>query len=65
MSTSVSVFERVAAREITPERGAELLMSERDSMPKKPGWMPRWMYVAGVVTVAVLFAPLMNNRDRS
>jgi hypothetical protein len=65
VTTSVAVFEKVAARELSPEAGAELLMKERDPMPKKPGWMPRWIYVAGVVVAAVLLAPILSNRDRA
>lgn len=64
MTTSVSVFEKVAAREMSPAVGAELLMKERDSMPRKPGWMPRWVWVVGVVIVAVVLAPVINNRDQ-
>lgn len=66
MTTSSSmVFEKVAAREMTPEEGADLLMRERDPMPRKPGWMPRWMYVTVVVAVALVLAPVINNRDRA
>jgi hypothetical protein len=65
VTTSVAVFEKVAARELSPEAGAELLMKERDPMPKKPGWMPRWIYVSGVVVAAVLLAPILSNRDRA
>lgn len=65
MTTSVAVFEKVAARELSPEAGAEMLMKERDPMPKKPDWMPRWVYIAAVVAGTLLLAPILNNRDRA
>jgi hypothetical protein len=27
--------------------------------------MPRWVYVAGVVAIALVLAPVINNRDRA
>jgi hypothetical protein len=62
-ATTVSVFQRVASRELTPEVGASLIMAERKKQWQKPEGMPRWLWVAGVVLFAVIFAPLMSSRN--
>jgi hypothetical protein len=63
----VSVFDRVAAGEITPERGAEevILAKKRGRAwpPRKPIWLPMWLYTIVVVVCAVAFAPFISARD--
>ena len=56
------VFRRVAKREITPELGAALIVQERERErvwpPTQPRWMPRWLYVLGIMLVSAAIAPL-------
>jgi hypothetical protein len=62
---SLDVYDKVAARELTPEEGAEILMQARQRRPpKKPTWMPFWLYAVGVMVGAIVLAPFLSSRDR-
>jgi hypothetical protein len=64
--SSVEVFDRIDSGEITPEEGAKLLTPSDERMLRKPAWLPKWLYVAGVIIIAAVFAPVMGvTRDRS
>jgi hypothetical protein len=64
-TTSTDIFRKVADRQMTPEEGAEALMHARQKRPaRKPEWMPRWLFVVGVVVLSVVFAPIINSNDR-
>lgn len=63
MSTT-TIFDKVAARELTPEEGARLLTDTKRSFPQRPAWMPKWAYVPLVVVAYVVFAPVLSNRDQ-
>jgi hypothetical protein len=55
---STSVFDRVARREISAARGAQLL-AEADRQKrerKRPGWAPAWAWGAAVATVAFVLS---------
>lgn len=64
MATTMDVFRSVARREITSDQGADQLvdLEAKQSTPSKPAWMPRWVYVAGVVVGVVLLAPFTRDQ---
>jgi hypothetical protein len=64
MATTMDVFHSVARREISSAQGADRLveLEAKQTTPKKPSWMPRWMYVVGIVLVVVLLSPFARDQ---
>lgn len=64
--SSVDVFERVRTGQITAGQGADLLAASRakQARPSKPAWMPRPIYVVGMLLLA-LFLPRLVGRNSS
>lgn len=62
--SSTDVFERVRKGEITPAQGAALLEQARvrTFRPGKPAWMPRLVYVCGLVVLALVIPNLLSSR---
>lgn len=65
MSTTMTIYRRVASGDLTPEQGADMMMPEKPSLIRRPLWMPKPLYVVLVVTGAVLLAPLLQSRERT
>ena len=61
---TMAVFQKVSSGALTPEDGADILLAPRGQMLSRPSWMPRWAYVASVVVIAALFAPILGSRNR-
>lgn len=64
-SSSVAVYDRVASGELTPEQGAQLLVSRHSTPLSKPSWMPRWAWIGGVVLLAIVFAPIFAPKNNN
>lgn len=62
--TSMAVYEKVASGEISPERGAAILLQEQGTPSWKPIWLPRWAFVVLVVLFSVVLAPIISVDDR-
>lgn len=67
---SLEIYDRVAAREITPEQGAQLLMRAREVEDRarrlrwKPNWMPVVMFAILVVIVGGLITSLVGGNTK-
>lgn len=57
----ISIYEDVAAGQMTSQQGAEALVSRARLAPRNPTWMPRWLYIGGVLVVALLLAPVLSS----
>ena len=57
-SGSIQVFEDVAARKLSPEEGAALLLAEdkRRADRYRPAWAPLWLWHWAGASLAVLAA---------
>ena len=65
--TSMTIYQKVAAGELSPDEGADALMAKRASTtwsPKQPTWMPRWLYLVALVLGYIVLAPILSSRDK-
>ena len=60
--TTMTVFERVARGEMSPEEGAQRLMPKKRDWWTRPAWMPRPLFVVCTVIGAVVLAPILFGR---
>jgi hypothetical protein len=56
--TNIEVFEKVAARKLSPEAGAKLLLKadQEKRAARRPPWTPGWLWVLGGALVAFCLA---------
>ena len=59
---STNVFEQVRKGAITPRQGADQLAKnrEQEQRPSKPAWLPKPLYILGVVLLAFLVPKLFG-----
>jgi hypothetical protein len=62
--SEIEFFERVAARELSPDEAARKMMeADRQERARlRPPWVPRWAWAAGLGIIALLciFAGIQN-----
>lgn len=58
--SSLRVFEDVAARRISPEEAAALLIAEdrRKLDVRRPAWAPAWLWNGAMVSAAALLTAI-------
>lgn len=58
--SSGDVFEQVRTGALSPREGAELLAQKRDAgrRPSKPRWMPRPVYLLGLMVLTLVIPKL-------
>jgi hypothetical protein len=63
--TNIEVFEKVAARKLSPEAGAKLLLKadQEKRAARRPPWTPGWLWVLGGALVAFCLAVVGIQRD--
>lgn len=60
--SSTDLFEEVRLGRLTPRQGAELLAKRREEQarPKKPSWLPRPIYIVGMIVLALVLPRLVG-----
>lgn len=67
---SLSVYDKVASGELTPDQAADELMRARAEAARsgetlrRPRWMPTWAFAVTVVLVALILSPFLPTRER-
>lgn len=59
----MSLFDKVAAREVSPSKAAEMIMAERVQRPSKPAWMPYFLYAVGMVFLSAILPAIVDRRS--
>ena len=54
--TNMALFEKVAARELTAEQAAKLMLdADREAAARRrPTWAPPWMWTAGALVIGIV-----------
>lgn len=65
-SMNMQVYRKVLQGQLTPEQAADRFMADSAATEPvgRPAWMPQWLYIVGVLALAVFFAPLISSRSR-
>lgn len=60
--SSGDVFEQVLKGVISPKQGAAMLEEEREltRRPSKPAWLPRPLYLVGILLLTLLLPKLVG-----
>jgi hypothetical protein len=60
MNTDIDIFQMTAARQLDPDKGAEVIMKRRQiqTAAAKPKWMPRWLFACGTIVVLTVMGIL-------
>ena len=64
--TNLDVFEAVAARKISPQEGADAMLTidRAARAAARPQHMPKWLWRSGSLVLALLVLPLLGRAKR-
>ena len=55
---NLAIFEKVAAKELTPEQAAEIMLAadKKARQPLRPAWAPTWAWALGLAAIGLFLA---------